>query len=114
MIVLPVYNSTSSKWTYNIELGDTVFQLSYSWNSRESSWYLDVDTVDGINLIRGIKLLPSFNLLRQYPWVTRALKGIFYLLDNENKPTTSGVTYDNLGKRYQLVFATFSELGVLI
>lgn len=115
MIILPTFQSQSARFSYDIELNGEIFHLKFSWNSREESWYMDIQDQNEVNILTGIKLVINYFLLEQYKAYENLPKGDFKLWDIQLDPTTGGLTFDNFGRRYQLFFLTDDELdtGVL-
>lgn len=109
MVVLPIYQGRSSRFEYDIELNKEIWHLRFSWNAREEAWYMDIQTQDQVNIVTGIKLVINYPLLGQYIAYDLPV-GDFILWDLEQSPSTGGVTFNNLGRRYQLIFFTDEEL----
>lgn len=110
MFVVPTFQNRSSKYTIEVELNSEVFRLRFIWNSREQSWYMDILDQDDIEILTGIKLVINYELLLQYEAYDNLPKGEFILWDLEKNPKTGGVTFDNFGRRYQLIFFTDEEI----
>ena len=109
MVVLPVFQDRSARYEYDIELAGVVYHLKFAWNAREEAWYMDIQDQDEVDILVGIKLVINYRLLLQY----RALDvpdGDFICWDLEQNPVAGGITFDNLGTRYQLLFFTTAEI----
>ena len=70
-----------------------------------------LDTADN-PILTNLRLSINYQLLQQYKAVEGLPRGDFVLLDMEHNPVTGGVTFDSLGKRYQLIFLTDEEIEV--
>jgi len=110
MIVLPVFQNRSARFAYDIELAGELFRLYFSWNARETSWYMDIQDQNENNILTGIKLVPNYPLLRQYRAYAALPAGGFILWDLNQDPISGEVTFDNFGTRYQLLFFTQEEI----
>lgn len=110
MIVFPVFQNRSARYTFDIELANRVFHFIFSWNSREESWYMDIQDGEEVPIIHGIKLVPNYRLLKQYKAYNTLPDGELILWDLEQDSVNSGVTFDNFGSRYQLLFFTSAEI----
>lgn len=111
MIVIPTFQNRTARYGIDIELNGIVFHLLFSWNSREESWYMDIQNSEEIDILRGIKLIPNYQLLKQYRAYADLPQGEFILWDLYNDSVNSEITYDNYGKRYQLLFFTNEEIN---
>jgi len=110
MVILPTFQNQSARFVYDIQLGDELFRLRFSWNARETSWYMNIQNQNEENIFTGIKLIPNYQLLRQYRSYAELPDGDFLLWDLEQNPITGEITFDNFGRRYQLLFFTREEI----
>lgn len=112
MIIIRTFQDSSADFSQTIDLDGTPFKLRMTWNTRLASWYMDILTKDLQPILLGIGLVSSYLLLDE--WSMDGLpKGDFYLWDSESKPENFGVTFDNLGARYVLMYLTEDELDEL-
>lgn len=111
MTIIPTFQNLSSSFVQDIELNGELFNLLISWNARQEAWYFDIRDSDKNNIIAGIRLVPSYLLLFQFQYNQNLPKGDFYLLDLEQNPKTSDLTFNNLNERYVFYFLTDEELG---
>lgn len=111
MILFPTFTKLSSKFSYNIAIGAQTFSFSFYFNSREQSWYLSIADSSGNPLINGVKLVPEYLLLKSHRAAIPQLPGDLVLVDLEGNPASSGVTFDNFGVRYVLMYFTAGELA---
>jgi len=111
LIVLPIFQNRSTHFFYDIELNNELFHLKYYWNARELSWYMDIQDQNENNILMNIKLVINYILLLQYRYINELPKGQLFIMDLEQNPIIGGITFDNLGKRYQLIFFTNEEIN---
>lgn len=110
MVLLPTFQNRSSRFSYDIELAGELFRLFFSWNARETSWYMDIQDQNEANILTGIKMVPMYQLLRQYRAYDTLPNGDFMLWDLNQDPVNSDVSFDNFGRRYQLLFVSREEI----
>lgn len=113
MVVLPFFQDRSSRFAYDIELAGELFRLYFSWNARETAWYMDIQDQNENNILTGIKMVPNYRLLEQYRAYAALPDGDFVVWDLNQNPITGGITFDNMGKRYQLLFFSSEEIGAV-
>lgn len=110
MVILPTFQKRTARYEYDIEMDSRLFHLAFSWNDREESWYMDIMDSKREPIINGIKMVINYNLLLQYRAYRELPQGSMILYDAQQDPVNSQVTFDNFGKRYQLIFLTNEEL----
>lgn len=104
MYQLPLPNSNDFPLRYTTILNNITYVFYFTWNTRSSSWYMSISTVDEVLLLSEIKLVPNLDLIAQFP-DSRKPKGAIILLyngDDVNKPPV--VTFDNIATEYTLNF----------
>jgi hypothetical protein len=112
MVIIPTFQSTSSRYTIEVELNNVPFNLAFHWNARDAAWYMDISDANDILLLAGIKLVLNYALLNQYNYLEGLPDGEFFVSDtNTDNPYSEELTYDNFGDRYQLIFITNDELN---
>lgn len=110
MIIIPIFQNISARFVFDIELANELFRLEFSWNAREKSWYMNIQDQNENNILTGIKMVIKYKLLEQYRAYADLPDGDFILWDLEQNPITGGVTFEKLGKRYQLLFFSQEEI----
>lgn len=110
MTVIPTFQNRSARYGFDIELGDKVFHLIFSWNDRDECWYMDIQDSEENNILNGIKLTPNYQLLKQYKAFSNLPDGEFILWDLKQEAASSDVNFDTFGTRYQLIFLTTAEI----
>jgi hypothetical protein len=85
--------------------------LALSYNTRDSRWYFDIVDRNDLNIISGVKVLPSQNLTSKYLSINSLIGGNIYCVDT--KFSGNDVTRDNFGtdKQFQLWYYTTEEEG---
>lgn len=104
MIIVPIDTAQSSYITMSVNIGDAVVKFRLLWNQRDDSWYCDFKTSSGEN--DGIRLVPETPLLG--PRNRLGVDGDFRVI-KVVKTAPNDINYKNLGKDYNLVFATSAE-----
>lgn len=52
-------------YTERVTLDGKEYLLRFDWNGREGRWYLDIGTVSEVWILRGLKLVANWPLLRK-------------------------------------------------
>lgn len=109
MIIIQMFQEASADFTQTIDLDGTPFILRVTWNTRVESFFMDIQDRNQQDILLGIRLVPNYLLVRDYVQETLP-PGDFYLWDSLNTPEDFGVTFDNLGNRYILLYLTKEEI----
>lgn len=110
MVIIPIFNNTSSRFKQNINLDGTIYNLYIYWNDRTEQWFLDIRDNEEEPILTGRLLSPNFPTLRQYVSYEGLPEGEFVLIDIKDDLTDPDVTFDTINVRYQLVFFTNQEI----
>ena len=110
MVIIPIFNDTSSRFKQNINLDGTIYNLYIYWNHRTEQWFLDIRDNEEEPILTGRLLSPNFPTLRQYVSYEGLPDGEFVLVDIKDDLTDPDVTFDTINVRYQLVFFTNQEI----
>jgi len=111
MVIIPTFQNRTARYSIEIELAGELFNLFFYWNSREESWYMNIRDSEEAVILAGVKLVPVYKLLQQYRAKEGLPEGDFILWDLNQDPTDDNVTFDNFGKRYQLIFLSDLEIS---
>ncbi len=92
-------------YTIRTRLEGRDYSLRFSWNERESRWYMGINSDDGVPLAIGIKLVSNWPLLRYYHFDTRLPPGemMAIALGQDNAPPG----FDELGIDRRVVLTYF-------
>ena len=92
-------------WTeFNIDLEEnTTVRFTIKWNDTDEAWYCNLTGVSFTLDLKGLKLVPSINLLQ--PFAVTEL-GALYVLDTEGR--AEDPDFDNWGGRYILLYETLA------
>lgn len=104
MKIIPFHPSISSKQRFNVNLGELVCDFTMIWNVRLGAWFCSFKTSAGEN--NSVKLVENSSLLGNVN--TTGLDGDFRVL-KVNKLCKVGITYDNLGSDWILVYGSSEE-----
>ena len=113
MIIMPIFSSLSSHFTYAISLDGTLYNFNFYWNTRDSAWYMDILDNNNNMIHASFKLVVGYALLTQ--WQAYAVPPgqliIYNLANNANTP----LNLSSLGSQYMLLYITKNELvsGIL-
>lgn len=70
----PVYPQHS----FVVTLGEARYKVTLIWRERSSSWYMDLHTQDGTELVLGKRLAPGWSPLAGVDLGAHALNGVLY------------------------------------
>lgn len=107
MIKIPLYQSTSSNFTQKIELNSQLVTLNIRYNVRNEFFHFTITDPDG-NILRGIKIVPNYPLLRQ----SRASLNFTgdFIVQQDSEDVEDNITYDNFGAGWNFYYITDDEL----
>lgn len=72
---VPLYSDSS--YSYTIDLEDNAFEITIYYNIRLQRWMMDIDTAQGVSLIKSVKLVPYHQMCLNYR--LPGLSGFFWL-----------------------------------
>lgn len=109
MVQLPIYSATSSAFQYLIDLDGKTYSLTFRWNERLASWHMSLATSAGVTILSGVRIVPEYLLLATYQYLPGLPPGDFAVINlDANAP--GGITFDNFGSRFVLVYYSPEEL----
>ena len=114
MIIIPTLQTASARYTVSFPANSVTFYLTFYWSTREAAWYLDISDSGNNPLINGVKIVPDYLLLAQYPNIRNLLGGDFCCIDQSNSPSTSNLNFTTFGVRYFFEYVTLSEIADLV
>lgn len=96
-----------------VVLTGIIFTLEFHWNEREGSWYFNIQTEDGQDIINGVKVVVDFPLARRSPNPLRPA-GVLVASDTTGKQQNPiwnpALNKSDLGDRVQLLYFEPGEL----
>lgn len=107
MIEIPIFSEASSNFSQIIEIDNTLVTLKLTYNVRNESWFMDVETDNAS--IYDIRLVTNFPLLDQYKYKFPELAGDFFV-QRVTSNISDDITYDELGLGFGLFYYVQSEL----
>lgn len=92
-----------------ITLNGNSLSITISYNTRDGRWYFDLVDRNGLDLISGVKILPTQNLTSKYLQVVELIGGNIYCANT--KVDGKDITRSNFGtdKQFQLWYLTADE-----
>ena len=111
MVFIPTFQDISSSFTQTIELDGSLYILVTKWNARAEAFYLDIYNSVKTLIIAGIKLVPNYDLLLQYEYLTTLPPGKLFVVDIQEGD--GRIEFDTLGARFKLVYVTEGEVNEL-
>lgn len=106
-VVIPTFQTVSSKFVQEIVLDGQLFTVRIHWNSRAQYWLLSIADNAGHSL-EGRRLVPNWPVTQQSHFLIPTLPGeILCLQTTEN--VEGIITYDNLNNGWNLFYLTRQE-----
>lgn len=106
MQIIPTFQTTSSRFTQDILLGDISVTITLDWNTRAQAWYMSLN--DGFDILTSIKLVPNWLLIRQYASSLPNFVGDIYVGRTDTEAGDE-ITYENLNNGWTLFYVTPEE-----
>lgn len=106
MLLLPVQNDTP-RYSELVTLDGVAYRLSFEWNDRAASWFLDIGTAAGVPLVTNVRLVVGWPLLSRYR-VEGLPPGLLECIDTLG--TDTDPAYQDLGGRVVLAYTPTAEL----
>lgn len=103
-LVLPLPNSNDFPLRYTTILNNITYVFYFTWNTRSSSWYMSISTVDEVALLSNIKLVPNLDLLANFPDSRKPLGALILLYNGDDVKRPPKVTFDNISTDFTLNF----------
>ena len=85
----------------SVELDGEVIDLTFFFNRRDDAWRMDV-AKEGAILVRGIRLVTRFDLLKRYQYIDGMPQGVLRLVDLDQ--ADADATEETFGDRVVLVY----------
>ena len=105
--------SLNAKSSQTVALDNTVYRLTFVFNTRCLAWGMDIATQDGTVIVAGIKLLPQVDLLFRHK-DTRLPKGRLFAVDVEDGDEAPRPEKNQLGTKMRLLYFTEAEVNAII
>lgn len=95
-VVLPL-TSTEPRYEVFTILDEVTYGLNVYWVDRESAWYMDLLTEEGVVIASGLKLMIGAAVGNQYRYLPTWPNGVFVVTDLSNQDRDATLT--DLGTR---------------
>lgn len=105
---IQTYQNDVSNFEQEIILGNRLMILTISWNSRSEAWYMSLEDNDSGEIVKGIKIVPNWALIRQYRANLPNFEGDIIAMSTD-ADVGERITYDNLNDGYELNYVTTEE-----
>jgi hypothetical protein len=76
---LPLYSEPYHE--YRIALEDQARVVTFRWQDRTSSWYIDLKQDDLTPIVLGVRIVPYYPILADYQLQEKGINGYFVLVD---------------------------------
>lgn len=93
-------------------LDGTIYKLTFRLSERESCYYIDLATNDGVQLVSGKKLVCSISIWKRHRYNLLVPQGHLVCAPSSGQsddPPNLGEL--GIGRRCTLFYATFAEVG---
>ena len=110
-LVIPTRTDGCPDYTFTIGLDGDTYRLRLLWQERSTSWYMDIQEVDGTPILSTRRLVLGLPLTFRYK-DTRLPPGEFELQDTTAQDEEAGLF--DLGSRVLLLYTEAADIpGVL-
>lgn len=92
--------------TQEVILGDVTLTLELTWNTRNEAWHISILDIDEEPILEGIKITDQVSVTKRYT-SDRLPEGNIWC--GKANPKATGITRDNLGTDYLLIYLTSQE-----
>lgn len=112
-MALLIQTASDPYYSQRVRLDGRDYIFRFAWNQREARWRLSLFTDRDQPLVRGLKLLANWPLLRFYRYDARLPSGELYAVDWTGDGSPPGLEELGEGRRCQLLYLTQDELAEL-
>ena len=105
--------SLNAKNSQTVALDNTVYRMTFVFNTRRLAWDMTIGEQDGTIIVAGIKLLPQIDLLSRHRDI-RLPKGLLYAIDVEEGEQAIRPEKNQLGTKLRLLYFTEEEKDAII
>lgn len=109
MVTIPI-NQLTSYFEQACALDGVTYSMTFRYNDRDDIWRLDLADVDENPLALGLSLVTGIPLLRALRTLPGLPPGELIVIDTAG---TADPTFDSLGRRHSLLYATAADLAAL-
>lgn len=109
MLEIPISTDNDAVFSLSVNLDDISVAMRFTWNSRSSAWFLDLESVNGKN--NGIRISEN-RLLLGTKNKTLPLGSDLIVL-KRGVAAESGLDFFNLGKDYILYYSDKESVEAL-
>lgn len=119
MLTMPLFTDTPSVQMI-VGLDGQSFQITYTWNVRTSSWYMDVATADGTRVLSGVRLQHRWSAWARYHAIDELPLGeavCFSMTDDSVDPSLESFGRDTILMYYaqaEVEDAPTAPLGIIV
>lgn len=110
-MALLIQTSVDPYYSERVRLDGRDYILQFAWNQREERWRLSLFTDRDEPLVRGLKLVTNWPLLRYYQFDARIPSGELYVVDWTGNGTPPLLEELGEGRRCQLLYFSPEELA---
>jgi len=108
MIEIPL-NGAPAFFSVEIDLDRRTYELTFLWNERSESWFMDIAILPGGVLVAGVRVVPDYPMLLQYTRPLMPTGSFIFVADG----TISRIGRDDLGTACTLVYFEESDVAAL-
>jgi len=102
-IQLPLY--AERNYTYGMSLEGRAYTLTFKWNRKSRSWYIDIRLEDRTPIVLGIALVPQYPIIVDYNLEEVGLNGHFELLPvNPDLASKVGEEFSTVPEFFRLYY----------
>ena len=103
---LDLPSNTVPKQSYNVVIEDKEYKLSFTYLTRQTSWYFSISDVEGNLIVSNVRLVPNIYLLTQYQSDDLPKGDFIIYYKSYSYPSCPEITFDNLYSDFELWYFT--------
>lgn len=109
---MQVFPTTSDPfYSFTVTLENTPYVFDFFYAEREDRWYFSISLVDSTTpLVAGVKVVPTYDLLEPYRYMTSLPPGAIFALSNNGDDSPPGLSELGPSSRVSLYYLTADEI----
>jgi len=108
-MILISLNSVPAFFSVEAELDRVPYLMTFRWNERSESWFMDLSALPGGPIVQGVRVVPDYPMLQQFTRPNMP-PGAFVFVANR---TIDRIGRNDLGTNAVLVYLSESDIATI-